>query len=53
MTAAKVKEPGELRMGADEFDRIMKRALQVRPEPKAEKATKIAAPKKHTPKPKA
>jgi hypothetical protein len=37
MTAAKPTPPDELRMSAEEFDRIMGKALQVKPEgtPKA------------------
>jgi len=37
MTAAKVTKPDELRISGDEFDRIMREALQVRPEPKKPK----------------
>jgi len=42
MTAAKAKPAGELRMSAEEFDRIMGKALQVKPEgtPKTKRSRK-------------
>ena len=53
MTAAKAKPADELRMSAEEFDRIMGKALQVKPEgtpkpkqrpkPKASRAKKRPA----------
>ena len=44
MTAARAK-PNDLRMSAEEFDRIMGKALQVKPEgtPKAKRRQKPAA----------
>lgn len=45
MTAAKAKAADELRMSAEEFDRIMGKALQVKPEgtPKVKSRRKPAA----------
>ncbi len=40
------KPPDKLRMPADEFDRIMRGALQVKPEPKAEPEKPRRKPKR-------
>jgi hypothetical protein len=46
MKAVQKKPPEELRMSSAEFDRIMRQALQVKPEAATAKKTKKTAKKK-------